>query len=75
MLSQIKELGKKWSAISKMFSGRRTQHMIKNRYNSLLKKWKKNNWRLSEDQLVKKMLQNVKRKMNKKHKTEENLTL
>ena len=75
MLSQVKELGKKWSAISKMFSGRRTQHMIKNRYNSLLKKWKKNNWRLSEDQLVKKMIQNVKRKMNKKHKTEENLTL
>lgn len=36
------ELGKKWSAIAKCMRNR-TEHAVKNRYQSLLKKYKKSN--------------------------------
>lgn len=40
MKSAIK-FGKKWSRISKIFEGTRTEHMVKNRYNALTKKARK----------------------------------
>ena len=32
--------GAKWSLISRELEGKRTEHMIKNRYNSLVKRYK-----------------------------------
>lgn len=32
--------GKRWSRIVELLDGTRTEHMIKNRYNSLISKWK-----------------------------------
>ena len=45
-MNLVKAEGTKWSEIAKEFDGRRTQHMVKNRYNSLMNKWMKStrNW-------------------------------
>lgn len=40
IVETVKEVGKKWSYLSKVLSGR-TQHAIKNRYKALLKKERK----------------------------------
>lgn len=37
----IEEYGKKWSKLVKKFNSTRTEHMIKNRYNSYIRKWTK----------------------------------
>lgn len=36
LIEYIERLGKKWALISKMFNGRRTEHMVKNRFKSLM---------------------------------------
>jgi transcription factor MYB, plant len=41
LFQTVKEYGKKWSVISKLFKGARSEHMVKNRYNSLIHKTKK----------------------------------
>lgn len=35
MLKLVKDLGKKWSQIAKKLNQKRTEHQIKNRFNSL----------------------------------------
>jgi hypothetical protein len=42
LLEYVLEIGKKWSAISKCMKNR-TEHAVKNRFKSLLKKYKKEN--------------------------------
>ena len=48
----MKSLGKKWSSISKLMKSTRTEHMVKNRFTSLLKKVSKTNKFLSEKDLI-----------------------
>lgn len=40
-MKSIFKFGKKWSRLSKVFEGSRTEHMVKNRYNALMQKGKK----------------------------------
>jgi hypothetical protein len=49
------KLGTKWAKISKAMQGRRTEHMVKNRYNSLAKKYQSRFQRCS----TKKMIENI----------------
>lgn len=56
MIKQVEEVGKKWSNIAKKFKGRRTEHMVKNRYNSLIKKWRGKGQPLRDSQIHRKMI-------------------
>jgi hypothetical protein len=38
-----RDLGGRWSKIAKRLPNRRTEHMVKNHYLSMLNKWKKRN--------------------------------
>ncbi len=38
-MTLVQEIGNKWSEISKKMKENRTEHMIKNRYHSLIKKY------------------------------------
>ena len=40
LLCLVLKCGAKWSLISRELEGKRTEHMIKNRYNSLVKRYK-----------------------------------
>jgi hypothetical protein len=42
LLEYVLEIGKKWSAISKCMKNR-TEHSVKNRFKSLIKRYKKDN--------------------------------
>lgn len=54
ILSLVDKLGKKWSKIVKKFGGTRTEHMVKNRFNSLIIKQKKLNATIKkENKLIK----------------------
>jgi hypothetical protein len=41
LVKAVYEKGKKWALISKLLESRRTEHMVKNRFNSLLCKYQK----------------------------------
>jgi len=41
LIKSVQEYGKKWSRIMKCFNNERTEHMIKNRFLSLILKCKK----------------------------------
>ena len=43
------EVGRKWSSISKKFKGARNEHMVKNRYMSLTKKYRKGKGKVVEE--------------------------
>ena len=42
LLEGIMEKGTKWAAVSKIFCGGRNEHMVKNRYRCLVKRFKIN---------------------------------
>lgn len=46
------KFGSKWAMISKIFNNTRTEHMIKNRYHSLMKKYQVKINRLSTKKLI-----------------------
>ena len=46
------KFGSKWAMISKIFNNSRTEHMIKNRYHSLMKKYQIKTNRLSTKKLI-----------------------
>lgn len=41
LMEQVEKYGKQWSKIAKKFQEKRTDHMVKNHYLSLIQKWKK----------------------------------
>lgn len=41
LLQEAEIFQRKWASIFEEFEGKRTQHMIKNRYNSLIQRYKK----------------------------------
>ena len=43
LMKKVKSDGLKWSDIAKYFKGCRTEHMVKNRYNSLINNYRKSN--------------------------------
>lgn len=43
LIETVFDKGKKWALIAKMLDGRRTEHMVKNRFNSLMCKFLKCN--------------------------------
>ena len=50
LIRTVFEKGKKWALISKQLDCRRTEHMVKNRFNSLMCKYlKSNNKKMSSD--------------------------
>jgi len=59
----------KWTDIVKELQGSRSDHMVKNRYNSLINKWKKKNYKLSNQQIEKKVLDIVRTVFRKKNKS------
>lgn len=48
--------GKKWASISKMFDGSRTEHMVKNRYKSIIHKNQSKTKKISEKKLSENIL-------------------
>jgi hypothetical protein len=58
----VQKHGKKWSYISRAIDGR-NENMVKNRYNSLLKKLMKNKkisgWSEHNKQIIQNFLQNI----------------
>jgi hypothetical protein len=40
LMRLVEDHGFRWSYISRKFHGRRTEHMVKNRYNSFIKNWR-----------------------------------
>ena len=55
----VEEQGKKWSSITKIFKGSRTEHMVKNRYNSLMRKWKVTYWKKTDAHIHQKIIQKL----------------
>ena len=55
-MESVLEIGKKWSIIAKKFLGKRTEHMVKNRFNSLLRKYKEKGRVSREDQVMKRVI-------------------
>jgi len=47
----------RWADISRSLDGKRTEHMVKNRYYSLIKKWKKELRSRSDRQVEKKLIE------------------
>lgn len=43
LIKAVYEKGKKWANISKILDSKRTEHMVKNRFNSLMWKFMKAN--------------------------------
>jgi hypothetical protein len=66
MLQLIQDNGMKWAMISKKMNEERTQHMIKNRFNSLMKKMHVNNKKISHDRVIGKMLKTITNKIHAK---------
>lgn len=46
----------RWIDISKSLDGKRTEHMVKNRYNSLIKKWQRSNGKKNNRFVEKKII-------------------
>jgi len=53
--------GTKWADIVKVLKGSRTEHMVKNRYHSLINKWKKTKSKWSNHQIEKRIIELIKR--------------
>lgn len=62
LFSFIKEHGCKWSLISKKMKSMRTEHMVKNRANSMAKKYRFKTKRLNDNQ-VEHILEDLSKKL------------
>ena len=57
------EVGKKWSKLVPVLNNTRTEHMVKNRYNSLITKLRGNNKKEKEEQVIQKVIKHVKKQL------------
>ena len=48
LIDSVTKFGKRWAMIGKHLDDKRTEHMVKNRYNSLVSKFKKDNPQLKQ---------------------------
>ncbi len=60
-MEKINIHGHKWAAISKQFGGHRTEHMVKNKFQSLIKRYGKAN--ISTNKINKHIMQQVLKKL------------
>ena len=65
LLSAVECLDCKWIEIYRELGGVRTEHMIKNRYKSLMKKWKKKYEKTSPKKIVSLVLKHLKNKIKR----------
>jgi hypothetical protein len=56
-------MGTRWASISKAMDGMRTEHMVKNRYNSLYRKYSVRYQRYATKKLLDIILKDLKKKM------------
>ena len=61
LITLILEHGKKWALISKAMGGSRTEHMVKNRFKSLARKYESKNQRYSMDKMLQIILKSLQR--------------
>jgi hypothetical protein len=64
LFKAISEFGTKWAYISKMFKGVRTEHMVKNRYNSIFKRYQNRAQRATMKKILDKITEDLQRKVN-----------
>ena len=65
LLILAQQENKSWAKISRKFNQKRTDHMIKNRYNALIKLSKRYNIRMNDKQAEKKMIKFLASKLQK----------
>lgn len=65
LLTAADFLGCKWAVISRELGGVRTEHMVKNRYKSLISKWKKKFKKTGEKKIISFILKHYAKKQNK----------
>ena len=63
LLLAVDCFGCKWADISRDLGGVRTEHMIKNRYKSIINKWKKKYHKASPKKIVGHILKQMKRRL------------
>lgn len=59
----IAHLGQRWAAISKAMSGARTEHMVKNRFNSIYKKYAARYQRSSFKKIIEIIIKDIRKKL------------
>jgi hypothetical protein len=64
LFNSVMKFGSKWAMISKLFNSSRTEHMIKNRYHSLMKKYQAKINRLSTKKLIEKIQEDLFNRMH-----------
>ncbi len=64
LFNSVAKFGSKWAMISKIFNNSRTEHMIKNRYHSLMKKYQAKTNRLSTKKLIEKIQEDLFNRMH-----------
>jgi len=64
LLKLIAKIGCKWAQISKTMNGMRTEHMVKNRFNSLIKKYQTRFNKFSNKKMVENILKDLQTKLS-----------
>ena len=59
----VTEIGKKWSKLVPVLNQTRTEHMIKNRYNSLITKLRGGSRKEREEQVIQKVIKHIKKQL------------
>ena len=59
----VTEVGKKWSKLVPILNETRTEHMIKNRFNSLMTKLRGNSKKEKEDHVIQKVIKHIKKQL------------
>lgn len=60
----VSHLGQRWAAISKAMSGARTEHMVKNRFKSIYKRYEARYQRSSFKKIIEIILKDLLKKVN-----------
>lgn len=67
MFEQVEQKGKKWAVLVKVLKDRRSEHSIKNKYNSIIKKQQRLTPDLTETQICREMISKISRIMETHH--------
>lgn len=67
MFQFVRKEGKKWANLVKRLGNSRNEHSIKNKFNSLVKKQKKLNRNLQDEEIYDVIISRIEKAMNKEH--------
>lgn len=67
MFEFVMQYGKKWARLVKELGDNRNEHSIKNKFNSLVKKQKKLNRGLGEEEIYQVIIKRIKKAMSRDH--------